>query len=86
MENLTIHLCLPLLLLSCLRCLNCFVQRLAVKRLTDISVGVLTPLSEQLVKPLAHAIVLVTLEELASGATKSLPAGAFSIVLSFAAS
>ncbi|KAE8732986.1 4-hydroxy-3-methylbut-2-en-1-yl diphosphate synthase (ferredoxin) [Hibiscus syriacus] len=33
--------------------------RLALKRLIDISMGVLTPLSEQLTKPLPNAIVLV---------------------------
>ncbi|KAJ7566366.1 hypothetical protein O6H91_02G099400 [Diphasiastrum complanatum] len=50
-------------------------SRLAIKRLTDISMGVLTPLSEQLSKPLPHAIVLVNLEEISSGAYKLLPAG-----------
>jgi (E)-4-hydroxy-3-methylbut-2-enyl-diphosphate synthase len=51
------------------------VQRLALKRLVDISMGVLTPLSEQLTKPLPHAIPLVNLEELSSGAHKLLPEG-----------
>jgi len=49
--------------------------RLALKRLVDISMGVLTPLSEQLTKPLPHAIVLVNLDELSSGAHKLLPEG-----------
>eukprot|EP00249_Psilotum_nudum_P019451 c27258_g1_i2 orf=440-2713(+) len=49
--------------------------RLAVKRLIDISVGVLTPLSEQLIKPLPHAMVIVTLKELSSAAHKLLPSG-----------
>lgn len=49
--------------------------RLALKRLVDISMGVLTPLSEQLTKPLPHAIVLVNLDELSSGAHKLLPQG-----------
>lgn len=37
--------------------------------------GVLTPLSEQLTKPLPHAIALVNLDELSSGAHKLLPEG-----------
>ncbi|KAI3983359.1 hypothetical protein MKX01_013426 [Papaver californicum] len=49
--------------------------RLALKRLIDISMGVLTPLSEQLTKPLPNAIVLVDLKELSSGAHKLLPEG-----------
>lgn len=49
--------------------------RLALKRLIDISMGVLTPLSEQLTKPLPNAMVLVNLKELASGAHKLLPEG-----------
>jgi (E)-4-hydroxy-3-methylbut-2-enyl-diphosphate synthase len=49
--------------------------RLALKRLVDISMGVLTPLSEQLSKPLPHAIVLVTLDELSSDSIKLLPEG-----------
>ncbi|RLM78600.1 4-hydroxy-3-methylbut-2-en-1-yl diphosphate synthase (ferredoxin), chloroplastic [Panicum miliaceum] len=49
--------------------------RLALKRLVDISMGVLTPLSEQLTKPLPHAIALVNLDELSSGAHKLLPQG-----------
>jgi len=49
--------------------------RLALKRLVDIGMGVLTPLSEQLTKPLPHAIVLVNLDELSSGAHKLLPEG-----------
>lgn len=50
-------------------------QRLALKRLTDIGMGVLTPLAEQLAKPLPHAMVLVTLDEISSGAHNKLPAG-----------
>ncbi|XP_042510082.1 4-hydroxy-3-methylbut-2-en-1-yl diphosphate synthase (ferredoxin), chloroplastic isoform X2 [Macadamia integrifolia] len=49
--------------------------RLALKRLIDISMGVLTPLSEQLTKPLPNALVLVNLKELATGAYKLLPEG-----------
>ncbi|KAJ8616003.1 hypothetical protein MRB53_035375 [Persea americana] len=49
--------------------------RLALKRLIDISMGVLTPLSQQLTKPLPNAMVLVNLKELASGAHKLLPEG-----------
>ncbi|KAH7691470.1 4-hydroxy-3-methylbut-2-en-1-yl diphosphate synthase bacterial-type protein [Dioscorea alata] len=50
-------------------------SRLALKRLVDISMGILTPLSEQLTKPLPHAIALVNLKELSSGAHKLLPEG-----------
>lgn len=50
-------------------------QRLALKRLIDISMGVITPLSEQLTKPLPNAMVLVTLKELSSGAHQLLPEG-----------
>ncbi|KAM3242084.1 hypothetical protein ACQJBY_054655 [Aegilops geniculata] len=50
-------------------------KRLALKRLVDISMGVLTPLPEQSTKPLPHAIVLVTLDELSSDAKKLLPEG-----------
>lgn len=49
--------------------------RLAIKRLIDVSMGVLTPLSEQLTKPLPNAMVLVTLEEFSSGAHKLFPPG-----------
>lgn len=49
--------------------------RLALKRLIDISMGVITPLSEQLTKPLPNAMVLVTLKELSSGAHKLLAEG-----------
>eukprot|EP00262_Sarcandra_glabra_P007287 TRINITY_DN19_c0_g1_i1.p1 TRINITY_DN19_c0_g1~~TRINITY_DN19_c0_g1_i1.p1 ORF type:complete len:746 (-),score=162.74 TRINITY_DN19_c0_g1_i1:436-2673(-) len=49
--------------------------RLALKRLIDISMGVLTPLSEQLTKSLPNAIVLVNLKELSTGAHKLLPQG-----------
>lgn len=51
-------------------------QRLALKRLVDISMGVITPLSEQLTKPLPNALVLVNLKELSTGAYKLLPQGA----------
>jgi len=50
-------------------------QRLAVKRLTDVGIGVLTPLVEQLANPLPHAMALATLDEIASGAHRELPAG-----------
>lgn len=50
-------------------------QRLAMKRLTDVGIGVLTPLAEQLANPLPHAMALATLDEIASGAHKELPAG-----------
>lgn len=50
-------------------------QRLAVKRLTDVGIGVLTPVAEQLAQPLPHAMALATLDEIASGAHKELPAG-----------
>ncbi|XP_065865676.1 4-hydroxy-3-methylbut-2-en-1-yl diphosphate synthase (ferredoxin), chloroplastic [Euphorbia lathyris] len=49
--------------------------RLALKRLIDISMGIIVPLSEQLTKPLPNAMVLVNLKELASGAHKLLPEG-----------
>ncbi|XP_038895330.1 4-hydroxy-3-methylbut-2-en-1-yl diphosphate synthase (ferredoxin), chloroplastic [Benincasa hispida] len=49
--------------------------RLALKRLIDMSMGVITPLSEQLTKPLPNAMVLVNLKELSSGAHKLLPDG-----------
>nr|XP_009797237.1 PREDICTED: 4-hydroxy-3-methylbut-2-en-1-yl diphosphate synthase, chloroplastic-like [Nicotiana sylvestris] len=50
-------------------------SRLTLKRLVDISMGVITPLSEQLTKPLPNAMVLVTLKELSGGAQKLLPEG-----------
>ena len=50
-------------------------SRLALKRLIDISMGVITPLSEQLTKPLPNAMVLVTLKEISTGAYKLLPEG-----------
>lgn len=50
-------------------------SRLALKRLVDISMGVITPLSEQLTKPLTNVMVLVTLKELSGGAQKLLPEG-----------
>ncbi|KAG0556909.1 hypothetical protein KC19_11G088200 [Ceratodon purpureus] len=50
-------------------------SRLAVKRLTDVGIGVLTPLTEQLANPLPHAMALATLDEIFSGAHKELPAG-----------
>ncbi|XP_022159011.1 4-hydroxy-3-methylbut-2-en-1-yl diphosphate synthase (ferredoxin), chloroplastic [Momordica charantia] len=49
--------------------------RLALKRLIDISMGIITPLSEQLTKPLPNAMVLINLKELSSGAHKLLPEG-----------
>ncbi|XP_073149371.1 4-hydroxy-3-methylbut-2-en-1-yl diphosphate synthase (ferredoxin), chloroplastic-like isoform X2 [Henckelia pumila] len=49
--------------------------RLALKRLVDVSVGVIAPLSEQLSKPFPNALVLVTLKELSSGAQKLLQEG-----------
>lgn len=39
--------------------------------------GVITPLSEQLTKPVPHAMVLVNLKELSTGAYKLLPEGGF---------
>ncbi|XP_042396087.1 4-hydroxy-3-methylbut-2-en-1-yl diphosphate synthase (ferredoxin), chloroplastic-like isoform X1 [Zingiber officinale] len=50
-------------------------SRLALKRLIDISMGVVVPLSVQLTKPLPNAIVLVNLNELSTGAHKLLPEG-----------
>jgi (E)-4-hydroxy-3-methylbut-2-enyl-diphosphate synthase len=50
-------------------------SRLALKRLIDISMGVITPLSEQLTKPLPNAMVLVNLKEISTGAYKLLPEG-----------
>ncbi|CAN1171917.1 4-hydroxy-3-methylbut-2-en-1-yl diphosphate synthase (ferredoxin), chloroplastic [Linum perenne] len=49
--------------------------RLALKRLIDVSMGVITPLSEQLTKPLPNAMVLVNLKELSTGVYKLLPEG-----------
>ncbi|KAJ0021566.1 hypothetical protein Pint_32178 [Pistacia integerrima] len=49
--------------------------RLALKRLIDISMGVITPLSEQLTKPLPNAMALVNLKELSTSAYKLLPEG-----------
>ncbi|KAG6432822.1 hypothetical protein SASPL_104409 [Salvia splendens] len=49
--------------------------RLALKRLIDVSMGVITPLSEQLAKPLPNALVMVNLDEFSSGAHKPLPQG-----------
>ena len=54
----------------------CYNQRLALKRLIDISMGVITPLSEQLTKPLPNAMALVNLKELSTGVYKLLPEGA----------
>ncbi|CAH9072358.1 unnamed protein product [Cuscuta epithymum] len=54
--------------------------RLALKRLIDISMGVITPLSEQLTKPLPNAMVLVTFKELSSCAHKLLTEGARLVV------
>jgi len=45
--------------------------------------GVITPLSEQLTKPLPNAIVLVNLKELSTGAYKLLPQGATQSTFSF---
>ena len=68
--------CLDMLLASCiLGILVLFDQQLALKRLIDISMGVITPLSEQLTKPLPNAMVLVNLKELSTGAYKLLPEG-----------
>lgn len=50
-------------------------QQLALRRLIDVSMGVITPLSEQLTIPLPNAIVLATLKELSTGAHKLLPEG-----------
>ncbi|KAL6199935.1 hypothetical protein ACLB2K_029717 [Fragaria x ananassa] len=50
-------------------------SRLALKRLIDVSMGVITPLSEQLTKLLPNAMVLVNTKELSSGAHKLLPEG-----------
>ncbi|KAG6498411.1 hypothetical protein ZIOFF_046324 [Zingiber officinale] len=50
-------------------------SRLALKRLIDISMGIIVPLSEQLAKPLLNAIVLLNLNELSTGAHKLLPKG-----------
>ncbi|RXI04571.1 hypothetical protein DVH24_038845 [Malus domestica] len=50
-------------------------SRLALKRLIDVSMGVITPLSEQLTKPLPNAMVLVNSKELSTGAYKLLPEG-----------
>ncbi|KAL1544142.1 4-hydroxy-3-methylbut-2-en-1-yl diphosphate synthase (ferredoxin), chloroplastic-like [Salvia divinorum] len=49
--------------------------RLALKRLIDVTMGVITPLSEQLAKPLPNALVMVNLNELSSDAHKLLPQG-----------
>ncbi|KAG6779919.1 hypothetical protein POTOM_016321 [Populus tomentosa] len=49
--------------------------RLALKRLIEVSMGVIAPLSEQLTKPLPNAMVLVNLKELSTGAYKLLPEG-----------
>ncbi|KAL6563625.1 hypothetical protein OROGR_002584 [Orobanche gracilis] len=56
--------------------------RLALKRLIDINMGVITPLSEQLRKPLPNALVMVTLNELFTGAHKLLPQGTTRLVIS----
>lgn len=48
---------------------------MALKRLIDVSMGVIAPLSEQLTKPLPNAMVLVNLKELSGGAYKLLPEG-----------
>lgn len=60
-------------------CFLCHEQRLALKRLIDISMGVIAPLSEQLTKPLPNAVVLVTLKELSGGAHKLLPEGVITV-------
>ncbi|KAL4304140.1 hypothetical protein GQ457_10G010950 [Hibiscus cannabinus] len=50
-------------------------KRLAPKRLIDIGMGIITPLSEQLRKPLPNAIALVNLKELSTRVYKLLPEG-----------
>ncbi|XP_062016467.1 4-hydroxy-3-methylbut-2-en-1-yl diphosphate synthase (ferredoxin), chloroplastic-like [Rosa rugosa] len=50
-------------------------SRLALKRLIDVSMGVITPLSEQLTKPLPNAMVMVNSKELSTSAYKLLPEG-----------
>ncbi|PKU63321.1 4-hydroxy-3-methylbut-2-en-1-yl diphosphate synthase, chloroplastic [Dendrobium catenatum] len=60
---------------SSIFCFLAFDKRLALKRLIDISMGILVPLSEQLTRPLQNAIVLVNLKELSTGAYKLLPEG-----------
>ncbi|CAB4313082.1 unnamed protein product [Prunus armeniaca] len=55
-------------------------SRLALKRLIDVSMGVITPLSEQLTKPLPNAMVLVNSKELSTGAYKLLPEGTRMVV------
>ncbi|XP_010535603.1 PREDICTED: 4-hydroxy-3-methylbut-2-en-1-yl diphosphate synthase (ferredoxin), chloroplastic [Tarenaya hassleriana] len=49
--------------------------RLALKRLIDVSMGIIAPLTEQLTKPLPNAMVLVSLKELSGNAYKLLPEG-----------
>ncbi|GLT33806.1 hypothetical protein SLA2020_083670 [Shorea laevis] len=55
--------------------------RLALKRLIDISMGVIVPLTEQLTKPLPNAMVLVNLNELSTGICNLLPEGTRLVVL-----
>lgn len=69
--------------LICYYLLYCY-QRLTLKRLVDVSMGVITPLSEQLTKPLPNAMALVNLKELSTGAYKLLPEGTISIAIFWA--
>jgi hypothetical protein len=57
-----------------------YVQRLALKRLVDISIGVLTLLSEQSTTPLPHVIVLVTLDLISSDSIKIFQEGSHSLI------
>lgn len=55
-------------------------QRLAVKRLTDVGIGVLTPTTEQLANPFPHAMALATLDAISFGAPKELLTGARNLI------
>nr|UYR28642.1 1-hydroxy-2-methyl-2-(E)-butenyl-4-diphosphate synthase [Andrographis alata] len=49
--------------------------RLALKRLIDVSMGVIVPVNEQLTKPLPNAMALVSLADLSTGTHKLLSEG-----------
>ena len=53
----------------------CSSQRQALRRLQEVGVGVLVPLSALQASPLPASIALLTLEDVAAGAHKNLPAG-----------
>lgn len=50
--------------------------RRAIKRLQEVSVGVLAPVEELVAKPLPNAVAVVTLDQIATQGLPALPPGA----------